>query len=68
MSRVSQSPDDIVEFGVAIPFEDVLGPNALIVQIGRSRKAIAKAAAKVSPEALVYSRQLPSTVWTEVAA
>lgn len=68
MSRVSQSPDDAVEFGVAIPFEDVVGPNVLIVQTSRSRKAIAKAAAKTSPEARVYSRQIPSTTWTEVAA
>ncbi|MFE0647430.1 hypothetical protein ACFVZH_02415 [Streptomyces sp. NPDC059534] len=68
MSRVSQSPGDIVEFGVAIPFEDVDGPNVLIVQIGRNQKAITEAAAQESPTALVYSRQLPSTVWTEVAA
>ncbi|MFJ6579317.1 hypothetical protein ACIQMY_25560 [Streptomyces sp. NPDC091368] len=68
MSRVSQPADEIVEFGVAIPFEDVTGPNVLIVRIGRSRKAISKAAAKESPEARVYRRAVGDMLWTEVAA
>ncbi|APE21342.1 MULTISPECIES: hypothetical protein [Streptomyces] len=55
------------EYGVAIPFVDVDGPNALIVRTGASRKAITKAAAAEGPHALVYERHLDSTVWTEVA-
>ncbi|MEV4423994.1 hypothetical protein AB0K23_01195 [Streptomyces sp. NPDC049602] len=66
-SNVTSQLDD-VEFGVAIPFEDVFGPNVLIVKTGTDRKAIAKAAALEGPTALVYSRQIPSTIWTEVAA
>ncbi|MEE1819353.1 hypothetical protein PUR59_30605 [Streptomyces sp. SP18ES09] len=68
MSRVSQPADEIVEFGVAIPFEDVTGPNVLIVRTSLSRKAIAKAAAKESPEARVYSRVVGDMLWTEAAA
>jgi len=55
------------EYGVAIPFDDVDGPNALIVRTGASRKAIAKAAAAEGPNAVVYERRLGSTVWTEAA-
>ncbi|MFD0074327.1 hypothetical protein ACFVIY_18020 [Streptomyces sp. NPDC127166] len=68
MSRVSQSVDDIVEFGVAIPFDDFFGSNVLIVRTGMDPEVIREAAATESPEALVYSRRLGSTIWTEVAA
>ncbi|PVC73516.1 hypothetical protein [Streptomyces sp. CS081A] len=64
MSSNVTSPDRR-EYGVAIPFDDVDGPNALIIRTGASLRAITEAAAAEGPHTVVYERRLTSTVWTE---